>query len=343
MTKDIALRSDFPVNITEQMQTAKALAQAGVLPGHLRQQPANIMAIGMAARALDVPTWTALQQVVPIDGKVTIQADLMRALVLRAGHKFRVEAASPQQATVVVIRSDDPDFEHRVTVTYAEIPDELKKKKNWQNYTADMLVARATAKVCRRSCSDVLNGMIYTPDELGAEVDDDGQVVQLHREGTPQAQKAADAAERLRAAADAEASRNAPQEPNQPQQATPAADAPATDDGVNADGTVDAEVVEDGHDDQHAAAPEQTADQADEFPESQGEPFGQSTDDADDLSEAANRPVVRVTALRRSLLAEAEKRWGGDYADAVKVACEGVPLEKVTNDELRELLFGKAS
>jgi hypothetical protein len=308
----------------------------------------------MAARALDVPTWTALQQVVPIDGKVTIQADLMRALILRAGHKFRVEHADANSATCVVIRSDDPDYPHRVTVTYDEIPDELKKKANWRNYTADMLVARCTAKVARRSCSDVLNGMIYTPDELGADVNDDGEVTAVPQEGTAAAQRAASAAERLRAAADAEASRHAAQEPTQP-----AADGSTPD----ADGIVDAEVVEDGPaDSQPAAAAEQT----DTFPESQGEPFGESTNvhdqpavkaamreavDAskaapaadDDLSEAGNRPTVRDSGLRRGLLAECENRWGADYGQAVTVAMEGIPLEKVTNDELKSLLFAKAS
>ena len=175
MTTDIARRSDFPLEVDQQLTMAKALADAGVLPGHLRRQPANILAIGMAARALDIPTWTALQQVVPIDGKISIQADLMRALILRAGHRFRVERADAEAATVVIVRADDPDFEHRVTVEIGEIPAELRRKTNWQNYPADMLVARSTAKAARRACSDVLNGLSYTPDELGADTDDEGR------------------------------------------------------------------------------------------------------------------------------------------------------------------------
>ncbi|MGI8881045.1 MAG: hypothetical protein ACR2KJ_11185 [Jatrophihabitans sp.] len=179
---DIARRSDFPLDAASQLQLAKALADAGVLPAHLRKAPANILAIGMAARALDIPTWTALQQVVPIDGKVSIQADLMRALILRAGHRFRVESAEPESATVALVRADDSEYTHRVTVTLAEIPADLRKRRAWQDYPADMLVARATAKVARRACSDVLNGMSYTPDELGADTDPDGQGLPDDRE-----------------------------------------------------------------------------------------------------------------------------------------------------------------
>jgi hypothetical protein len=324
VSKDIALRSDFPVGITEQMQMSKALAQAGVLPEHLRRQPANIMAIGFAARALDIPTWTALQQVVPIDGKVTIQADLMRALVLRANHKFRVISASPSEATVVVVRHDDPDFEHRVTVRIEEIPDELTRKKNWQNYRADMLVARATSKVCRRACSDVLNGMIYTPDELGADVDDDGTVVSVAQAtGEPDAQAAGlnDDAARLRAAAESEAAK--------------------ADDGAD---IVDAEVVDEPGDqgdtaDTPAAAPVDepaATPAAGEFPESEhNDPFGEG----EPTDPHADRPVVKVGPMRKALIKQVEGVFGEGWQKSIENAMDGVPFERISDEELRQFAF----
>lgn len=119
-----------------------------------------------------------------------------------------------------------------------------------------------------------------------------------------------DAASKLRAAAEAE---TAP--PVEPAPAEPAAD-------------VAPEPVA-------AADPEPPVATAEpeSFPESQGDPFTGS-----------DRPVVKIAALRKSLIAEAVKQFSeSEYERICSVAHDGVPFDRITNDELRGLLFSKAS
>lgn len=175
MTSDIVLRStDVPASFTQQMEMARVLAESSLLPDHLRRQPANVLVILMGARALDVPAFWALQSMHVIKGKLTQAAELMRALVIRAGHRISVVERSRTRAVVEIQRSDK-DKPYRSAFTWDDaVTAKLVDKDSYQQYPQAMLVARATAIAVRDECPDVLFGIIYTPDEMGAVTDADG-------------------------------------------------------------------------------------------------------------------------------------------------------------------------
>lgn len=173
----LARRSDVPSALTEQLQLAQELAKAGIVPTHLQRKPENLLALMYAAQSVDIPLWQAVQGMQVISGKVGISADLCRALILRAGHTFRVEESTDTKATVVVIRKGDT-YEHRATFTTDDAKRAGLTGGSWNKYPKAMLIARATTLVARNACADVLAGMAYTPEELGAEVDEDGRVIE---------------------------------------------------------------------------------------------------------------------------------------------------------------------
>lgn len=172
---DLVIRStDVPANFREQMDMARVLADSSLLPGHLRGKPANVLVILQGARALDVSGFWALQSMHVVDGKLGMAAELMRALVIRAGHQFSVVERSAERA-VVEIKRRDKDKPYRAVFTRADAEAaKLLKKDNWVGYLKSMLVARATSIAVRDECPDVMFGVVYTPDELGAVTDADG-------------------------------------------------------------------------------------------------------------------------------------------------------------------------
>lgn len=176
----LARRSDVPSVLTEQLQLAQELAKAGIVPSHLQRKPENLLALMYAAQSVDIPLWQAIQGMQVISGKVGISADLCRALILRAGHTFRVEESTEQAATVVVIRKGET-FEHRASFSVEDAKRAGLTGGSWNKYPKAMLIARATTLVARNACADVLAGMAYTPEELGAEVDEEGRVVDHNR------------------------------------------------------------------------------------------------------------------------------------------------------------------
>ena len=173
---DVALRSsEVPANFREQMHMAAALADSDLLPRHLRGKPSNVLVILQGARALDVSAFWALQSMHVIEGKLGMAAELMRGLVIRAGHEFNIIERTSAKATVEIIRSDKPGRPYRASFTIHEAAEaKLTGKDNWRHYPAAMLLARATSIAVRDECPDVLFGVVYTPEELGARVDEEG-------------------------------------------------------------------------------------------------------------------------------------------------------------------------
>lgn len=165
---------------------ARELAESGLLPAQYRKNPANVLWAIEFGEALGVAPMTAITGVHVIDGKPTASAGLISALVRRAGHRLRV-TGTDQKATAQIIRSDDPDFVFEAVWTLDRARQAgLINKNVWKSYPAAMLKARAITEVARDACEEALNGCRYTAEELGAEVNEEGEpttvVEQIHPE-----------------------------------------------------------------------------------------------------------------------------------------------------------------
>lgn len=166
-----------PNVLAAQMEYAKALAASSLLPRQYQGQPANLLWAISYGQTLGVDPMTAVQSIHVINGKPTASADLIAGLVRRAGHKLRV-TGDDRKAVAQIIRADDPDFTFEVawTIERAQAA-KLTGKDTWKSFPAAMLKARAITEVARAACSEILQGTIYTPEELGAVVDQDGNPV----------------------------------------------------------------------------------------------------------------------------------------------------------------------
>jgi hypothetical protein len=173
-------RTSLPAKV----QYAKELANSGLLPAAYRQRPANILWAIEYGDMLGLSPMAAITGIHVIEGKPTASAGLISALVRRAGHKLRV-VGDATQATCQIVRADDPAFTFSVTWTLRKNAEGspsaeeagLLGKDVWKKYPASMLKSRAITQCARDACEEALFGLHYTPEELGAEVDGDGDVV----------------------------------------------------------------------------------------------------------------------------------------------------------------------
>lgn len=164
--------------VVEKQQWARAMAPAALLPKAYRDNPANLFLAAELADSLDIERINALTSIHVIEGKPSASADLMAALVRRAGHKLRI-TGNDQSARAVLVRVDDPDFEFSAEWDMNRARQAgLVGKDVWKKYPGAMLRSRAITEVIREGASEVLVGMIYTPEELGARVDASGQPTQ---------------------------------------------------------------------------------------------------------------------------------------------------------------------
>jgi len=158
-----------------------------MLPKQYQGRPENLLYAISYAESLGIHPMTAITGIHVIEGKPSASAQLIGSLVRRAGHKLRV-TGDDHKATAVIIRADDPDFEFRVEWTFERAKAAgLTGKSVWKNYPAAMLKARAITEVAREGCAEALFGVIYTPEELGADgnIGEDGSFTSITVTASP--------------------------------------------------------------------------------------------------------------------------------------------------------------
>lgn len=167
---------------------AKRFAASDLVPGHLKGKEQNCFLFLMAANELNLGYITALANLYIIDTQngpqITASADYMIMRARMFGHTVRhKEEGKPgtddHRFTTIIIRKDDPGFEHSYTYSLGEakqagLYDVGKKTAAWYKFTRAMLRHRADSMCVRMACGEVLGVAKYTPEELGADVAEDG-------------------------------------------------------------------------------------------------------------------------------------------------------------------------
>lgn len=175
--------------LQERLRWASEIANAGdLVPKGFRDgnrpNAAKVLLAAETGAMLGIHPIAALNGIHVIEGKPTISAGLMSALVRRAGHKLRVTTSGSVkdqtfEATAILIRADDPDFQYRSTWNWDRAQRAgLTGKDTWKKYFEAMAKSRAISEVVREGAEDVLMGGVYTPEEFGADVNEAGEVIE---------------------------------------------------------------------------------------------------------------------------------------------------------------------
>lgn len=106
------------------------------------------------------------------DVKPTISVNMMTAAVLK--HGFTLEETYDEATRTATVTLTRPAATGTKKQTYTSVWDEQRARRAhlwgsspfWVQHTQEMLTNRAVAEVCRRHAADVLNGLIYTPEEI---------------------------------------------------------------------------------------------------------------------------------------------------------------------------------
>ena len=158
-------------------RAAKAMAGSGFF-SDTRQASQAIVKI-LAAREIGLGPFAGMTGVNIIQGKPAFGANIMAACVKRSGrYNYRVTEMSDKACTIEFMERLDGKW---TTIGESKFTIEDARKagtKNLDKYPRNMLFARAMSNGVRWYCPDVMNGsVVYTPEELGADVDEDGNVV----------------------------------------------------------------------------------------------------------------------------------------------------------------------
>jgi len=159
--------TDIPPSWQAAIRLARRIAHTPFVPKALRDDQGAVLACILTGEELGLGPMQSLRMVNVIDGRPAASAELMRALVNRAGHRVSVVDARNDSVTLSGTRRDT-GATARVTWTIEDASRaKLLGNPAWAKYPRSMLLARATSELCRMLFADVIGGL-YTPEETAA-------------------------------------------------------------------------------------------------------------------------------------------------------------------------------
>jgi len=162
------------------IQQANVLLDSQFLPEAI-DSPQKVVAIVQTGREMGLGMMQSLRGINIIKRKPCLSAELMLALVYRRvpGASVAIIETTPEKCVIVASRPDVEPQEFSFTIEDAGRAGLLSKAGViWKQYPQIMLQWRCISRVCRAVFPDAVLGM-YTPEEMGAEVNIEGEVIAL--------------------------------------------------------------------------------------------------------------------------------------------------------------------
>ena len=135
----------------------------------------------MAGAELGLPPFASMTGIHIIQGKPVLGANVLATLVKNdPRYDYHIITKPADQDTEMFLEWSEGILKVGVagyTMKEAQTAG-LTNKDNWKKYPSDMLFARAISRGARRFAPGIFGGSpVYTPDEMGADVDEEGNVI----------------------------------------------------------------------------------------------------------------------------------------------------------------------
>jgi hypothetical protein len=158
---------------------AATLVSSGFLPTAINTWQ-KATAIIMYGKELGMGPMESIQSIDVIQGKPTQKPQSMKAMI----HKklptaiFRIARSDDKECVIEAARPNEAVTKFTFTIEDAARLN-LVNKDNWKKQPKVMLMWRCIGHVARTVFPDCLSGVSYTPEEMGAEVDDEHNIIEV--------------------------------------------------------------------------------------------------------------------------------------------------------------------
>lgn len=148
---------------------ATSLSQTAFVPKEMQGKPGLVTAAILTGQEIGLEPMASLRSIDVIQGTPAMRAHALRGLVQSRGHEVWVEESTETRAIVCGQRNGSEKVQRSTWTTDRAQKLGLMSRDQWRKQPQAMLIARATAEVCRLVASDVLLGMPYAVEELDLE------------------------------------------------------------------------------------------------------------------------------------------------------------------------------
>lgn len=163
-----------------QMQSqANILVKSGFLPNTIKR-PEQAMAIMQKGAELGIPPMQAFSHIHIISGKPTMSAELMMSQIYKLcpGAVINYVENDSEACIIEATRPGHKPTTFKFTMEDAKTA-QLLSNPTWKKYARAMLRSRCVSEMARSLFPDCLSGVSYTAEELGAPVNEDGEVLEV--------------------------------------------------------------------------------------------------------------------------------------------------------------------
>lgn len=167
----LAIRDDMSLS-----QLGKVFVESGFF-SDTRQASQAIVKV-LAGRELGFGPIASMTGVYVIQGRISLSANLLAAAIKRTGkYNFIVKQMTDDTCEIEYREKIDGKWETIGNSKFTAADAKRAQTKNMDKFPRNMLYARAMSNGARWYCPDVFGGPVYTPEELGANVTEDGDVI----------------------------------------------------------------------------------------------------------------------------------------------------------------------
>lgn len=166
-------------------EQATMAVRSGFLPRAV-DTAEKAITIALKGRELGIPPMQAFSHIHIIQGKPTISSELMLSLIYKncPGAVINYLETTNQVCIIEAVRPGHKPTKFKYTIEDAKNAG-LLSKDSWKNYPSAMLRARTVSIVARALFPDAIMGCSYIPEEVGAEVGEEGQVIDVSPNRAP--------------------------------------------------------------------------------------------------------------------------------------------------------------
>ena len=117
-----------------------------------------------------------------VNGRIAAQSNIIAAQIRKhPDYDYRVKQVDNQGCTIEILRRVGGEWRVEGEASFTE--DDAKRaglssKDNYQGYPSDMYFNRALARAQKRFAPDVFSQPVYTPEEMGMPVNEEGEVIE---------------------------------------------------------------------------------------------------------------------------------------------------------------------
>lgn len=174
-------------NVQDLLDLGHILAMSNFFKNTINEQQAAAKIL--AGMELGISPVAALRGLYIVEGQITLAYPMIGALIKKSGkYDYRIREKTAEACVVEFFEFGESVGFESLTMKQAKERglDQYgagKAKEPWRKFPENMLLSKCMSNGAKAYCSEVFFGSVYTPDELGAEVDGaTGAIVEVEAE-----------------------------------------------------------------------------------------------------------------------------------------------------------------